>query len=864
MLRGCARLHGSIPLLLALAACRNDSSAADGSGDDSTGADSTGGSGSATASTTTSPADSSDGGTTGVDPGTPQILLHFGDDVSTTVRARIVEHIEAVADRPVVELDVGDSIDDVHPDSWVLGFGDNASTRALIGADELAGVPSEGFILRSGTVAGAAALVTDGAAIDPDPFGHAELGLGYGSYALLESLGFAFLHPLAPTRPAALPDTLPSIDSTDAPRWPIRGVQLHTMHPLELTEMLQGWGPGGPDDFAGWQASLGEWDAFLEWMLANRQNRVHWLLLYSEGWATFADSDERRGRLQTMVERAHAFGVWVGVDVPIRLHQQNTWRLVRTDSGVLDEELAELRDRVDWLMEAQFDYLATESGTTEFTAPDDTRMVAWMDELARHLDEAHGRTALIKIHTSSGQTVPNYTDPDTGEPLNFNFLPHYADPRLGIMPHTVQHYAVDDPAPTYGNTDFAFMFEFLAEEAGRRTVVWHPETAYWVSFDIDVPLLLPVYAERRLHDARLIAQAEDAGLTGRDEHAGAPIDGQLTFSSGWEWGYWVQEVVTARAAWNPRTDLDDDAALFAAFEPVVQPFGAVGPQVASLLVQLAKAQHELLIEGRVDGTAPSEIVRRNGQAYLQGWEPFDDLTDLGQDIPGISFTMTQPEKLGLVEMRNPLHSPPAYSSQLDPLLAEMESRFGDIADQLEALAPEIPVEAAPLFADLAVGARMTALRARQVHALYNYVDGIYDQDDAELAARLQVARDALDDAQALVLAHEANYRVDPDRIAAWRPNPTAYDFTYLWTARSLYFWWRDEAKAVLAPANPCYLNIIDPVLVGFGEGMLTDASSALATVFDAIPGLGAVAQCLAVQDDAPDGGPVLPPPGLRE
>ncbi|HWB74499.1 MAG TPA: hypothetical protein VG755_06080, partial [Nannocystaceae bacterium] len=688
----------------------------------------------------------------------------------------------------------------------------------------------------------------------------AHLGLGYGAYAVLEELGFAFLHPLAPMRPEALPAALPTIDRTSSPRWPIRGLQLHTMHPLELTELLNGWGPNGYDDEAGWNAMLPEWDAFLEWTLANRQNRVHWVLLRSEPWAEFADGQERIERLRTLVDRAHEYGVWVGFDTPIRQHQQNTWRLIRGDSGVLEDELAELRDNVDHLMQANLDYLATESGTTEFTSTDDTRMVAWMDELAAHLGDTYGREALIKIHTSTGQTVENYDDPDTGEPLNFNFLPHYADPRMGIMPHTIQHYGLDDPAPTYGNTDFAFMFEFMAEEAGRRTVVWHPETAYWVSFDIDVPLLLPVYAERRLHDLRLIAQAEDAGMTGRDRFAGTPIDGQITFSSGWEWGYWLQEVVTARAAFDPHLELDDDEALRVALAPIVRPFGAVGPQVADILVDYTAAQHELLIDGRIGGTPPSDILRRSGQAYLQGWEAFDDLTDIAQDVPGLTLTMTQPEKLGLVEMRNPLHPPPPYSAQLEPLLDEMEGRFTVIADELDALAPDIPAPAQSLYADLAVGARVTALRARQIHGLYDYIDGLYDEDDTELAMRLQRARDALDDAAVLVAAHESNYRVDPERIAGWRPNPTAYGYTYLWSVRTLYYWWRDEAKAVLAPVSPCYLNIVDPVLVGFGEGSLTDVSAALASIFDAVPGLGGISECLTV----PPGGPTLPPEGVRD
>jgi hypothetical protein len=30
------------------------------------------------------------------------------------------------------------------------------------------------------------------------------------------------------------------------------------------------------------------------------------------------------------------------------------------------------------------------------------------------------------------------------------------------------------------------------EEAGKRDVVYHGETAYWVDYDINVPLFLPV------------------------------------------------------------------------------------------------------------------------------------------------------------------------------------------------------------------------------------------------------------------------------------------------------------------------------------------------------------------------------------
>lgn len=798
---------------------------------------------------------------TGPPADTARLLLHFGADISPTVQARVQAHIEAVATLPVVVVAADATIAPQPPDSRVLTFGDTPSTRQIIPTDELAAAGSEGFILRSGEVAGAPAIAADGNAIAPDPFGHASLGDGFATYALLEQLGFDFLHPLAPTRPPELtwPD---AIDRTEAPYWPIRGLQLHTMHPLELTDLLNGWGPKGPDDAAGWEAMLPEWDSYLEWALANRQNRTHWLLLSSDSWQAFADGSERQARLSTLVDHAHEFGVWIGIDTPIVLQQQHTWRLI-PKTGELADEVEQLEARVDYLIAAGFDYLATESGTTEFTSPDDQRMVAWMDALAKHLDEAHdGRRPLIKIHASTGQTVDHYVDPDTMEPLNFNFLPHYADPRLGVMPHTVQHYGLTDLAPTYGNTDFGYMREFLQEEAGARQVVWHPETAYWVSFDVDVPLFLPIYAERRLSDLRLLAGDELAGKMGRGEHAGARMDGQITFSSGWEWSYWLQEVVTARAAWDPRMDLvDPEAAYRAALAPVVRPFGPVADKVRDLLVATTQAQQALLIDGEINGKPPKDITRRSGQAYLQGSETWDDVSDLAESIPGLTFTRTQPDSVSLLEMRNPVHPPPGYSKELEPLLAAMETKFSAIADQLELLQPQVPAHARPLYDDIVDSARITALRAVQVHGLYDYVDAIYEDDkEAWRLMRLQVARDALDAALLVAKQREASYRVPADRIAGWRNNPTAYEYGYLWTVRDLYYWWRDEAIAVEAPINPCYLNITNPVDVGFGEGTIFTATEILSTVGEKVPGLGSLVGCLS----APDSEPTLPPPGLRD
>ena len=375
---------------------------------------------------------------------------------------------------------------------------------------------------------------------------------------------------------------------------------------------------------------------------------------------------------------------------------------------------------------------------------------------------------------------------------------------------------------------------------------------------MDVPLFLPLYPERRLHDLRLIAGDEDAGLMGFGANAGSHIDGQMNFSSGWEWGYWLNDVITARSAWNPHVDAASDADAFAlALDPVVRPFGAKAPALRDLLVRMARDQRDILILGKVNGTGPADTHRRNGQAYLQGWETWDDVAWQLDGVPGVPAFTTQPGKLGLVEMRNPFHPAPAYTAELDPLLVEMEDVLAAHSAEMSVLASGCAGTGCSLLQEMADATRITALRAAQVHALYLYVDGASDQSDLWRAERLAEAQDALDEAQTIVDHRETLYRVPADRIAGWRENPTAYEWTYLWPVRNLHFWWRDQAKAVLAPASPCFMNVIDPVDVAFGEGTYTTLADGAQELADQI-GLDAVADCL----DAPDAEPPYPPSGL--
>src|SRR5205085_1162937 len=157
-------------------------------------------------------------------------------------------------------------------------------------------------------------------------------------------------------------------------------------HPLELTDVLNGFsGNGVEGDQTAWAAMLPEWDLFLEWLVANRQNSVEWVLLSADSWSEFAESPVRQQRLRTLVEHAHAYGIAAGIDAPIAQIQQHSYRLIRS-TGTLEEEVAQIHAHLDWLMGSGFDFFSSESGTTEFTHPTAERTLAWMDEVARYVD----------------------------------------------------------------------------------------------------------------------------------------------------------------------------------------------------------------------------------------------------------------------------------------------------------------------------------------------------------------------------------------------------------------------------------------------------------------------------------------------
>lgn len=650
-----------------------------------------------------------------------------------------------------------------------------------------------------------------------------------------------------------------------------------------------------------WASMLPNVQSLLEWLLARGYTHVEWLVLRYDGWGEgYYNSAERAQRLQTMTGMVHAMGLLAGVDAPIVQIQQHAWHLCNASDPLATQE-ADIKSALTWFFNVGFDYLSTETGTTEFTHPSCTEMLGLINATASiaatEFTPGAGAPSQfqtqVKIHCSNGQTCPDILDPRTGQPLNFNYLPLFADTAMGALPHTVQPYAfLDAVAPVYNNVNFSYMFDdafYLKQRmpdgsepasGSPRKVMTFTETAYWVTSDVPVPLGLgPLYGERRSQD-----QADTAA---REDSSGYQLDGVTYFESGWTWSYWLGNVAAARAgdaapgssgsAW-----MDSLAWVLRALAPNAT--AAARERAASVLDAAAYDQRATLLYGSVATLASGspklsnqDLLSHNacgvigycsGYAYMAGSDTWSDLPALFIDQAPKSGV--QPDRVTPTQWATtmPASAPPrAAIARMQAVTADAMAHWaGQTRDALQALGVPADTVSGKLLADLVRSSNITALRAQ-------FVVSIYTASDASVAnatriAALQQARAYLASAAVLVAEAEASgvYGVPTERIVGWQRGPTVYEFGYIWGVHSLYYWWRDYGLAAATVygagpgsgggsmalrVSPCYLNTQNPVDVVTGSPTLNAIARTLRTLGGEANGWDALLDCVAAPETEP-------------
>lgn len=577
--------------------------------------------------------------------------------------------------------------------------------------------------------------------LDPDGAlvirGGAPLGLQYGLADLLERSGFRFFHPehtLVPQDPR-LPASIDDGGQVHSPELAHRALHLHTLHPTDAM-------------FAFWTPQEGEERArrVQDWLVKNRANHVEWMGL--------DDIEEDDARLQewrdstaAIQEHARLRGLTTGLGVELygSGNLQHAYDLLDVaqdeaqDREAMAARLARVMDGLNW------DNVSLSFG--EFFDEDPDRFIRDVDAVHDRITAANPQTVMTAwIHVGDDVRVVY-----EGVDQIYYFLIRYTDPAITRSVHTVMYYNLfDDACGAYHHGDFSEHRQLLLDElAAGHPVEYYPESAYWVAFDVSVPQFLPMYVTSRWTD-----------LYGIRQESPTPLQAHTLFSTGWEWGYWMNDLLTLRMTWQIPQDPSTG------FDFLFAPWGEDGAAVARAVADLARLQHETHI----------------GQC-LGGWMSG---VDAAMEVGYLMDIVSQPRRTSLEEasILDASGRADLEATVLDPL-ATLADRTEEIQARLEA----VPLRN-PWVDEVRDGVAVDVARARFVEATYRAVlahaagtspDAWRGQAQAWLErARVIVAR-----------RHGSLHDPDAPLLLEADDNPTLYDYGYLRWAHSLCYWERE-------------------------------------------------------------------------
>lgn len=596
-------------------------------------------------------------------------------------------------------------------------------------------------------------------------------GISYGLYGLLqEQLWFAFYHPKA----SAYPDLrywplTENFTWTARPRFDKKGFHLHTMHPLELTEALLD--PSTPDGVA----LIKE---YINWLARNQQNYFEFNLLETENLAAWVQY------IKPAVEYAQSRGILVGVDLSLHMTQQKAFMLYENIPNNWKGAKEQIKQNLATLFAIKWDVIAMEASTTEFTAGNLKRVQElrlFVTDLVVNTYGATlaGREHVVKKEEMLGKSVQQDTLSKAQKDLDAN---------RATFIHTVMFYGLTDKkAPVYQNENLLHMLDLLQEEQQVRETWYYPESAYWITFDNSVPMLLLPYLEARLADIMLMDSLNVAG--------------HLTFSSGWEWGHWLIDWSIARWSWehsfNGRVIIPNATQCLATlFE---------NGTVVNELKALADLQQDYIKD--------RELIR-----YMVAQTVTDELP------LGLSLELhPQPHKSyrWLRKKANEDDLLILRQIAIDPLLEfsqACEPHLLTLQDQRDLL----PNHQRLLLDELINGLEITSLRARHRAQTLSFLSTKRQHElnrsrnDVD-STHLQAAIATRQLAQQLVEQQEQLYRYPIPNIARKLPNggSTSYDFGYLYPTHNLHFWHREEQQLVQDKYGPFFMSIWDvPRILG--------------------------------------------------
>lgn len=581
--------------------------------------------------------------------------------------------------------------------------------------------------------------------------------LAHGAYALLEELGARFFHPKEELLPKRGRPAVPkSLDLARRPLAAQRGLQLHLLHPIEY------WRPFNEPG----AQNLADAKLVIDWLVKTGQNFVQWPVLQS------FDFEAWRPHAQAILDYAHARGVRAGVLVQLwgGASLQNAYVLVKDAA----QWQAQMDAQLDRVLSLPWDVLELAMG--EFISSDPQNLIDWMSHATDH-----ALAARPGLEVNAQNHVGNYKNlfvPYKGQTVFFYHLPQFADARLGQSVHTLSFFDLYRDWATYAHPDFHLQHDFLLAmlKAGRRAL-YFPESAYWVTNDVDVPAFLPMYLQARYNDVHgLSKELAEKGLP--------PLRGHTIFSSGHEWGYWMTDYLTAKMLWNADAPFDTFVGDYAAA------YGTCAGDVKGALLDVTNLETRYLFDQRL-------------AAYISGE---DNVVDFGY-LAGLE---THPKRVPFEDVAK--MDPGARATFESKVIGGLEAMAGELApieDHVAAICRGSDDDVRPWCDELWDGIAIVRLRAQ--HAAHLYRAALNASQGKDGHPELSLAQGLTGEAAKVIARREAKYRFDPNVVAGAYDNPTIYAFGYLRQAHTQCFWTRREAQVqyLLENGGPAGLLSLD-------------------------------------------------------
>lgn len=589
-------------------------------------------------------------------------------------------------------------------------------------------------------------------------------GISNGLYGLLqEQLGFHFYHPKNTIIPEL--NNWPLTENFD---WKARakfdkmGFHLHTMHPLELTEaLLDADSENGKKDIK----------EYIDWLARNQQNYFEFNLLESIDRKIWIDY------IKEITNYAKSRGIQIGIDISLNMIQQKAFALYKNFPFSFQSKKEQIKRNIEFLSQANFDYYSVEFSSTEFTPGNRNKrrkLQLYVAELLKSKNaKLLGREHVVqKDRMLSGKKQIELELSEEEEAL---------DKERGLLVHTVMFYSLsDDKAPVYGNKNLKHMLEVFNSESKKRETWYYPESAYWITFDNSVPMTLLPYLSARLSDINLM---DSLGAIGH-----------VTFSSGWEWGYWLTDWSIARWCWEHEineTRIQNEALQYASL--IIQ-----DDEVSNQLNQLLDLQEKYIKD--------KELIR-----YLS---PLTFSDELPRNIINIQlqprpiYTNRYIEKRALPYQldticKNAINGLNEFSTDSDNILILMDSSISSLENE----------NAKNISRELYNGLLMTSYRAKHKAQTLSY---LVEKREAGIKkikltdfSRIDQASKIRDEALLTVKNQEKFYRYPPNTLTEKYKSHTAYNFGYLYTVGNLHYWKREEEQIRKSNYSPFFMNIMN-------------------------------------------------------